>query len=77
METIGEYAFYRTQKLKGNIIIPDATVSIGGFAFQGSAFDGTLTLGKGVQNIGQYAFADCDNVSGDLILFMILILQGV
>lgn len=68
VEVIEEYAFYETDSLKGNIVIPDATTSIGDYAFQYSAFDGTLTLGQGLQSIGEYAFARCSHVSGDLVI---------
>lgn len=68
VETIGDYAFYQCKAITGNLVIPDATVSIGNYCFQGSTFDGTLTLGNGVQTIGQRAFYQCANFTGDLII---------
>ena len=67
VETIGEYAFSKTASLRGNIVIPDSTVSVGGHAFEDSPFDGTLTLGSGLQSIGEYAFAGC-GATGDLTI---------
>ncbi len=68
VETIGDYAFYQCKSATGNLVIPDATVSIGEYCFTESTFDGTLTLGSGVQTIGQYAFSKCANFTGDLII---------
>lgn len=49
-------------------MIPDATTYIGEYCFTESTFDGTLTLGSGVQTIGQYAFSGCADFTGDLII---------
>lgn len=68
VETIGDYAFYQCKSATGNLVIPDATVSIGEYCFTESTFDGTLTLGSGVQTIGQYAFSGCADFTGDLII---------
>ena len=68
VEQIGDYAFFWTKALTGNLVIPDAVTSIGASAFNDSTFDGTLTLGKNVQTIGEGAFANCPNVTGDLII---------
>lgn len=68
VKDIGKRAFYGTSKLQGNIVIPDATVSIKEEAFCLCAFNGTLTLGKGVKSIGKNAFGSCLNATGDLII---------
>ena len=61
-------AFASTYNLRGNIIIPNTTTFIGECAFQHSNFDGTLTLGSGIKEIGPSAFQACHNVKGDLII---------
>ena len=68
VEIIGQNAFAATSKLKGNVVIPDKTTTIGDYAFQAAAFDGTLQLGKNLKRIGNYAFADCKYVTGDLLI---------
>ena len=68
VKTIGQYAFYQCTSLKGNLIIPNATESIGDHCFQNTTFDGTLTLGNGLKTIGEYAFSKCTNLIGDLVI---------
>lgn len=67
VESIGTEAFAETASLRGNIIIPNATHTIGVCAFYESSFNGILTLGNGLQSIGHKAFCFCDAV-GDLII---------
>lgn len=68
VRTIGECAFYQCKAIKGDLIIPDATTSIGNYCFQESTFDGTLKLGNGLETIGEYAFSQCAKLTGDLII---------
>lgn len=68
VQSIGASAFCSTTQMKGDIVIPDATVFIGDHAFCVCSFDGTLTLGKGLKEIGSDAFSICQNVKGDLII---------
>ncbi len=68
VETIGNYAFYQCKSIAGNLVIPDATVSIGEYCFAETTFDGTLSLGKGLETIGMYAFELCDHFTGDLVI---------
>lgn len=68
VQTIGEYAFYQCKSIKGNLIIPDATTSIGNNCFCSCSFDGALTIGNGLQTIGEYAFAYCSKFIGDLVI---------
>ena len=68
VETIGDYAFYQCKSIAGNLIIPNATTTIGAYCFQESTFDGTLTLGTGLLSIGEKAFFASENLTGDLIV---------
>lgn len=63
--TIGDYAFAECKNAKGDIIIPDAVYSIGSHCFYQSTFDGKLSLGKDVCEIGDYAFA-FSKITGDI-----------
>lgn len=67
VEEIADYAFANTSALTGNIVIPDKVTSIGNYAFQNSAFKGTLHIGESVQTIGEYAFNGCKG-TGDIII---------
>lgn len=67
VEEIADYAFANTSALTGNIVIPDNVTTIGNYAFQNSAFKGTLHIGKAVQTIGEYAFSQCKG-TGDIII---------
>lgn len=68
VETIGDYAFYQCKSLQGDLVIPDATTSIGQYCFQESTFNGLLKLGNGLQTIDYHAFYQCANFTGDLII---------
>lgn len=68
VETIGDYAFYQCKSIQGDLVIPDATTSIGKSCFYESTFDGILKLGNGLQTIGKEAFYKCANFTGDLII---------
>lgn len=68
VQRIGQSAFASTNQMKGDIVIPDATVFIGAQAFSDCSFDGTLTLGKGLKEIGSSAFLFCKKCKGDLII---------
>ena len=68
VQTIGDYAFYQCKKVKGDLIIPDATTSVGNYCFQESSFNGELKLGNRLTSIGEYAFSKCIGFTGDLII---------
>ncbi len=68
VQTIEEYAFYQCKSITGDLIIPNATTTIGASCFQTSTFDGTLTLGAGLKSIGNSAFQECATFTGDLII---------
>ena len=53
----------------GSLVIPDCVTDIGGHAFFGCGeFDGTLTLGSGLQTIRSYAFNYCGKFTGELVI---------
>lgn len=55
LTSIGNYAFYDGQ-LTGNVVIPDSVTSVGAGAFSGTAIE-TLTIGSGIEEIDENAFA--------------------
>lgn len=67
LEEIGNYAFYMTMNMKGNLTIPNSVKTIGDAAFCFAGFTGTLDLGEGVEIIGPLAFAT-SNFIGDLVI---------
>ncbi|MBM6673535.1 fimbrillin family protein [Marseilla massiliensis] len=67
LEYIGEYAFLNCADITGNLSIPQKIKNISNGTFQGSGFDGTLTLHDGIIAIGSTAFANT-NLKGNLIL---------
>jgi hypothetical protein len=52
----------------GNLLISNAVVYIGNYAFYDCRFEGTLTLGSAVATIGDYAFSHCSGFTGSLTL---------
>lgn len=68
VQVIGENAFQNCTSLTGDLVIPDSVTTIDRNAFFGSVIsNGTLTLGKGLRTIGEYAFARC-SFSGGLTI---------
>ncbi len=59
METIGSGAFYGCSSFEGDLIIPSSVTMIGGGAFNGAGFTGTLKVG--MRNIpdDKYPFSGC------------------
>ena len=55
LTSIGSYAFYGGQ-LTGKVVIPDSVTSVGAGAFSGTAIK-TLTIGSGIEEIDENAFA--------------------
>lgn len=65
LETIGAYAFYGCGTLSGGINIPTNVTIIGNYAFSGTNIDLVRFVSNGHLNqIGNYAFAYCHNLSG-------------
>ena len=60
--------FYQCKSITGNLVIPDATTSIGNYCFTSCTFNGTLTLGNGLQTIGESAFGGNQSLVGDLTI---------
>ena len=54
--------------LKGDLTIPDTVIEIGASAFKNCRFNGTLSLGGGLQIIGNAAFQNCAGFKGDLVI---------
>ena len=54
--TIGNYAFNNCHELTGDLVIPNSVTTIGYYAFAGTGFNGSLTIGENVANIGECAF---------------------
>ena len=59
---IPDYAFRNSTNLTSTLTIPNATTTIGQYAFYG-AKSTTLTIGAGVTSIGGYAFWNCPNLA--------------
>ena len=59
---IPDYAFRNSTNMTSAIIIPNATTTIGTYAFYG-AKSTELTIGTGVTSIGGYAFWNCPNLA--------------
>ncbi len=53
---IGTNAFTAAKNVTGNLVIPNSVTTIRAYAFNGTGFDGTFTLGSGLATIGDYAF---------------------
>lgn len=67
-EHISEEAFAMCSGLRGDLIIPDSVVTIGGYAFFLTEFDGKIVLGKNVETIGEYAFIGIINATGEIVI---------
>lgn len=67
LTTIEQYAFYHTDILEGNLIIPDSVSKIDANAFYSLELAGNLVVGKGVKTIERTTFERID-VEGDVIL---------
>ena len=59
--SIGNKAFYKCTRLTGEIILPNGTQSVGNDAFRDCKITG-LTLQDGLKTIGDYAFANCNDI---------------
>lgn len=64
---------YTYSDIKGKLTIEDVVETIGQSAFESCAFDGRLLLGEKegsvkLSTIGQYAFKNCNNFTGDLVI---------
>lgn len=59
LKYLGEGAFQADPNLTGSINIPQGVTSIPENCFDGSGFDGNLTLHDGITSIGSSAFAHC------------------
>ena len=76
LTTIGEEAFNSTEKLAGTISIPSSVTSIGNEAFYkiNSSYSTTnemildLSHATSLTTIGEYAFAHCSNLTGNLVI---------
>lgn len=64
--SIGDYAFYRCDKLT-TVTIPDSVTSIGASAFFGCIGLTDVTIGTGVNNIGDSAFYSCEKLT-DIVI---------
>ena len=61
------YSAFSGNKFSGNLIIPNSVKSIGSSVFIKSKFE-KLYLGNSLYSIGEYAFRDCKNISGQIII---------
>ena len=70
VEIIGDTCFWNCTAMAGSLIIPDSVEYIGKCAFYECAFDGTLTIGNNVSEIGYGAFYSYNHGSfiGDLVI---------
>ncbi len=63
IEEIGSYAFAGVNQARGNIItaiaLPDTLKIIGDYAFSYADMLSNVTIGKGLNTIGSYAFSGC------------------
>lgn len=65
--TIGKYAFYNFQDIKGKLTIPRTVTEIGDYAFAGCEdISSELVLPTGLKFIHSYAFAYCYGLKGSI-----------
>ena len=58
--SIGRYSF--EEYCGENIRIPDSVLCIGDYAFEGSRYLTSISIGNGLEEIGEGVFADCNSV---------------
>ncbi len=68
LETIGDYAFFTSINIKGDLILPDSVTKIGTYAFAKTGFDGRLELSDSLIEIGDGAFYACSEFTGELTI---------
>lgn len=61
LEEVGTYAFKNCYRLSGDLVVPDHVKKIGTYAFSMCYGFNSMTLGKSVQEIQAFAFADTHN----------------
>jgi len=65
---IGNYAFYGSRWLTGNLVLPDKLEVIGDNTFYDSTIRGEFNIPKSVKKIGEYAFCGCSELIGKLVI---------
>ena len=68
VETIHASSFAGCTGMRGNLVIPNSTITIMNDAFNNCGFDGNLILSNSLQSIKVAAFKDCSNLVGNLTL---------
>lgn len=68
LKTIGTYAFYYVESLKGALILPQSLSTIEGGAFAICGFASDLLIPQGIKTIGSGAFRECTSMTGNLTL---------
>ena len=69
LQSIGNYAFYRTSLTTVDLSACDSLQTIGNYAFwYCNSITGELKLPAGLQSIGEYAFSNCNKITGELKL---------
>ncbi len=67
--SIGDYAFYKCNKLTGTLTLPYGLQTIGKYAFcMCSGLTGELKIPNSVTSIGSTAFSSCSGFTGELII---------
>ncbi len=66
--SISRSCFYGHHELTGELKLPKSLKKIEDFAFYGCGFKGDLVIPEGVEEIGSYAFRDCEGFDGTLTL---------
>lgn len=68
VSSIGEYAFYAVSSMTGTLTISEKLVNIPAYAFMYGGFSGRIEIPKGIQSIGEKAFANCDSLEEIMFL---------